>query len=211
MRWLFLCGFILVFSLLNGQTIQSIDAANKRFWIVYQSDLSKAHQLCNQTIRDARRINYLAGLGTAQYQNGVAYDIEMKADSARVYLLKGIKTLEQTSDVAALASAHNNLGIHYYYQYNYNKAIDEYQKANRFYQKAKMVDDMAGAYNNIGLCYKNTQKYNQALIAYNQALSIAKKQKDTDVQASTLLNIVAVYFEKGPIIWRNKSWKKSYL
>lgn len=197
MRWLVLCGFVMIFSLLNGQTIQSIDAANKRFWTIYQSDLSKAHELCNQTIQDARKINYLAGLGTAQYQKGVAFDIEMKADSARVYLLKGIKTLEQTSDVAALASAHNNLGIHYYYQYNYNKAIEEYQKANRFFQKAKMVDDMAGAYNNIGLCYKNTQKYNQALTAYNQALSIARTQKDKEVQASTLLNIVAVYFEKG--------------
>lgn len=197
MRWcLFLC-IVVVCGLGNAQSIQSIDAANKRFWNLYQNDLAKAHQLCDKTIVQARRIQYLAGLGAAQYQKGVAFDIEMKADSARVYLLRGIKTLSQTNDVATLASAHNNLGIHYYYQYNYDKAIDEYQEANRYYQKAKMVDDMAGAYNNIGLCYKNTQYYNEALTAYNQALTLAKKQNDVDVQVSTLLNIVAVYFEKG--------------
>lgn len=197
MRWcLFLC-VLLVCGLGFAQSTQSIDAANKRFWKLYQNDLAKAHQLCDKTIIQAKRIQYLAGLGAAQYQKGVAFDIEMKADSARVYLLKGIKTLSQTNDVATLASAHNNLGIHYYYQYNYDKAIEEYQEANRFYQKAKMVDDMAGAYNNIGLCYKNTLHYNEALTAYNKALTLAKKQNDVDVQVSTLLNIVAVYFEKG--------------
>ena len=97
----------------------TIDKLNSEFFKLYDQDLEKAFQTARQALNESRKVKYAAGEGGALYRIGIYYDIKMKSDSARVYLFKGIEKLKSTRAFADLGDAYNNLGAHYYYQFDY--------------------------------------------------------------------------------------------
>ena len=64
------------------------------------------------------------------------------------------------------ASAHNNLGIAYYYTGKYQEAIKSYKQALR------IDPDDAGVHAILGLAYCDSGKYEEAIESYKQAIRI---------------------------------------
>lgn len=90
-----------------------------------------------------------------------------------------------TVNVSPLSyQAHNNVGIIYIRRGEYQKALDELQKA------IQIVPNTPQPYQNIGSIFFSTGQYDQALKFYEKALSL-----DPNLWASSE-NIAAIYFSK---------------
>jgi tetratricopeptide (TPR) repeat protein len=90
-------------------------------------------------------------------------------------------------------------GIIYYELAEYNKALENFQKALKITQKYYGHDHKNNAQdlNNIGLVYHEKQEYNLALDFLMKALKVAKKSPSDPVYvASCLVNIARVYRRK---------------
>lgn len=188
----FMCCFLFLAFSVSGQWKQEVDDLNYDFFDVYLTDLDKAMDMADKAVRIARRHRYTKGLGSALYRKGIVFEIRMQGDSARLYLQQGIRELEKTDAYIELASAYNNLGIHYYMQFEYRKAIGVQLKAVRFYQKGGDLESQGGSYNNIGVCYKNLKEFDKAILYYEKAAEVALQCNDPEVIGSTKANIAAI-------------------
>jgi len=193
---LFHCGFVF------SQSRKEIDRLNKQFFDLYDKDLSKANNYAQNALIKSRKIDYKIGEGAALYRIGIVYDIDMKADSARIYLLKGIQVLKQTDAYEELGDAYNNLGAHYYYQFEYKKAIEVHELAINYFNKAGNTSGANRALNNIGICYKNLGDLNKALATYERTYKLGLTQNDSSTIALSLASISGLFEQK-------KEWHKA--
>lgn len=202
MRFLIFILFLVHYGFVFSQSRKEIDLLNKQFFELYDKDLSKANRYAQNALKKSRIIHYKEGEGAALYRVGIVYDIEMKADSARLYLLKGIQVLKQTEAYEELGDAYNNLGAHYYYQFEYKKAIEVHELAINYFNKAGNVSGANRALNNIGICYKNLGDLNKALATYERTYKLGLKQNDSSTIALSLASISGLFEQK-------KEWKKA--
>jgi two-component system, sensor histidine kinase PdtaS len=200
-KLLFIC-FMSVSFIGVSQQKAKVDHLNNLFFDVYDQDLNKANKYATEALTISKKINYKKGEGGALYRKGIVFDIQMKADSARVYLLKGIQILKQTDAWEELGDAYNNLGAHYYYQFEYKKAIQVHEKAITYFQKANQPSGAARALNNIGICYKNLGDLKKALYTYKRSYQFGIEQKDSLTMSLALASISGIYEEK-------KAYKKA--
>lgn len=99
------------------------------------------------------------------------------------------------------AKSYNYIGLVYWAQANYVKALNYYYKALQIYEKILGKESLRAAtcYNNIGVVYEYQDKYNKALEYYSKALEIremvlGKNHLDT---AQTYNNIGMMYYKQG--------------
>jgi two-component sensor histidine kinase/Tfp pilus assembly protein PilF len=175
--------------------ISTIDKLNSDFFNLYDQDLEKAFQIAKQALNASRKVKYAAGEGGALYRIGIYYDIKMKSDSARVYLFKGIEKLKTTKAYADLGDAYNNLGAHYYYQFDYKKAIQAHNDAITTFKLAKEKEGISKALNNIGICYKNLGDFKRARITYNKSLEMGRDHNDSLMISIANASISGLFIE----------------
>src|SRR5439155_2786268 len=79
------------------------------------------------------------------------------------------------------ADAYNNLGVIYYLQKKYGKAVNHYEQA------IKLRQDSGSFYSNLGAAYFSRKQFEKASLAYNEALridpDIFERTSHTGVQA----------------------------
>jgi serine phosphatase RsbU (regulator of sigma subunit)/Tfp pilus assembly protein PilF len=88
-----------------------------------------------------------------------------------------------------LANAYNNMGVTYYSQGDYTKALDNYINSLRIREKLGDKSAMSKCYNNIGLIYYQQGEYGLASDYYTRSLRIKKELKDDLGVASSLGNL----------------------
>lgn len=202
--------FIFYFSIFPNfsRDRSKVDKLNKEFFEVYDADLDKAKELAQKALRLSVKLSYKTGEGSALYRLGIVHDIQLRADSAKVYLLKGIKKLKETKAYSELGNAYNNLGAHYYYQFDYYSAIESHRKAIKYF---KMSDEPGGAsraLNNIGICYKNLKLPEKAMETYEQSLKLGKELQDPMTIAIAYASMSGLYIENKEF---NKALKYNLL
>ena len=196
MKNILFCCFALLACMVNGQiSQQQINKWNADFYNTYDQDLEKAFLLAKKALKESKKIDYIAGEGGALYRIGIYYDIKMKSDSARIFLFTGIRKLKQTRAFADLGDAYNNLGAHYYYQFEYEKAISAHRDAIRYFKRANEREGISKALNNIGICYKNLGKLNLAKSTYNQSLALGIKYNDSLMISIANASISGLFIE----------------
>lgn len=196
MKKFFLVLFVSFIFAVNCQINESqIDAWNATFYKTYDQDLDKAFIIAKRALKESKKIKYIAGEGGALYRMGIYYDIKMKSDSARIFLFNGIDKLKKTTAYSDLGDAYNNLGAHYYYQFEYNKAISAHRDAIRYFKRAKEREGISKALNNIGICYKNLGKLDLAKSTYIQSLSLGIKHKDSLMISIANASISGLFIE----------------
>ena len=172
-----------------------IDNWNATFYETYDQDLDKAFLLAKRALKESKKINYIAGEGGALYRIGIYYDIKMKSDSARIFLFNGIEKLKKTTAYSDLGDAYNNLGAHYYYQFEYNKAISAHRDAIQYFNRANKREGISKALNNIGICYKNLGNLDLAKSTYKQSLALGIKYNDSLMISIANASISGLFIE----------------
>lgn len=96
---------------------------------------------------------------------------------------------EQLSDTDGLAKVTNLIGVVYFYNGFYEKAIRYFFKAKDLAQQQQNLPTLCRIENNIGEVYRETEEFGLSELHYQQALDYAKKSEELYFQAIILENL----------------------
>ncbi len=92
-----------------------------------------------------------------------------------------------------IAADLSNIGLAYYEQKNFSKALDYYFKSLKIDEESGNKNGMAIRLGNIGLVYDAKKDYTKALDYYSKALKLREELGDKSLIAITLSNIGSLY------------------
>ncbi|OFY86311.1 MAG: hypothetical protein A3F72_10920 [Bacteroidetes bacterium RIFCSPLOWO2_12_FULL_35_15] len=107
---------------------------------------------------------------------------------------KGIKLSQNLDYKLGLAKCIQNVGIAYHNKGNYEKAVDNYLKALKYFDELKDDNGIGTTYNLLGIVCRLQGNYKQAIEYYKKALQLSKESGDKKSYAGTLLNIGNVFY-----------------
>lgn len=91
----------------------------------------------------------------------------------------------------------NSLGVVYYMQGRYARALEAFQRALEIAHEVEDKATEGAILNNIALIYGELGRYGEALGISQQALAIARKAVDRRTEAAALANIGRIYCNQG--------------
>ena len=103
----------------------------------------------------------------------------------------------QIDDKEGLASTWLNMGSVYYFQCEYNRAIDHYQKAEAAFVALGNHLEIGRCRFGIALTYQSQRKPNEALKTFQEALKEFEAARDTAEIANTVASIGGLQYELG--------------
>ena len=109
-----------------------------------------------------------------------------------------------------LSVCYTNIGVVYFYQEDFENAIEYYNKALKIDQKAGDREGESTCLNNIGSSYFSLNKFEKALEYYNKALKIDLLLNNTLILARDLNNIGLVYANQKKYSGAMESYQKSF-
>lgn len=178
----------------NGQTVA--DSLEQLLKVIEESEdpvitrsyQQKALQLLENTEDKQLQIEYFQLL----YQLGLNLQRAGQKDSSRYYYHQVVEYYNTHPKIAdqkeQLAKAYNNLGISYYFQKIYPKALDAHFKALEL-RKEIQSKKLAGSYNNVGLVYLNLARYTEAKKYFKQSLKLKQENHDQAGISNTVNNL----------------------
>ena len=116
-------------------------------------------------------------------------------EALKLYL-KAIQLAETTDNQERLVKTLNNIGLLYYNARDYEKALEQFQRALSM-QKDPL--EIANLRINIGLTYQNTNRPDAALAQFHQALATYLELGYDRGIASSYNNISLIYLEKNDL------------
>ena len=143
--------------------------------------------------------NYLKTL----HELGYAY-YAVKPDSMRITAERFYTLAKKISYQKGISRALQDLGLYYYGQGNYTKALEFLLEALRIAEKIQDSHNISTCYNNIAIVYQSQNKHDKALAYYYKALAINKVTKDKHGEANSYNNI-------GHVLGELKQYDKALL
>lgn len=127
----------------------------------------------------------------------VAYDILGYKDSAVFFALKALPVYEHNNDLADMAFVYNGLGIIYYSQKQYDRAIYYHKKSLRTEIERSNPEGAASSLVNLGICYAYIDSTALTIRYYQQADSIYSHANLESLRPNALSNLLNLYIRTG--------------
>ena len=157
------------------------------------SELEKAFKLVNENHKLAEDIGNLEQKAEANIDfSNILSDKNSDYKRAIKYLNIACEQLKELNDMTAFGSCLNNTGLAYYYDTNYEKALNYYFKTLEIENYSSQIQ-ATHTYGNIALINMQYGRWAQALIHYHQALTHAKKFNKKSYISEQLINIGVAY------------------
>ncbi|HEX8562045.1 MAG TPA: response regulator [Flavobacterium sp.] len=123
---------------------------------------------------------------------------ESKFRESLLYSREALKRAISIRDYYLMATAYNTIAGNFDELSEFDKAINNYEKALYYAGKAKN-DTMKGWLNNnlANVYFFEKKQYNKGIYYYQKAIDVAEKTKDTTRSVFTHLNVALAYFEIG--------------
>lgn len=141
----------------------------------------------------ARQLQFPSGMIWNLNQVALAWTEKSNLDSADVYFLNAIQLAYSSGDTISAGNLLNSIGINYYFQGNFSKAIQYYDSSLALFDKLKYKEGMARSLNNLGIIYRIRRNYYKALEIYNRSLKIKEQIADSSGIAVTHYNLGYAY------------------
>ncbi len=119
--------------------------------------------------------------------------VDSKPDSARIEAFKAIEHFEKQQNEPAQLQYFKVLGISYFLQSDYNKALEYFYRTLQLSIKYNLGNQIAQANNNIGIIYSTLGYDTDALGYMLKAKSLHEKGQDSVSYANNLNNIGVIY------------------
>ncbi len=160
-------------------------------------------------------VQYRWGTGNAHLNMGNAQVILSQYPKALDHFtraqreLKALQGSEHRTRIDnALARAYASAGVVYSEQNNYSRALEQYFKALKTYQKTGHRQGIAKAYNNIAVVYKSEGNFEKALSYLEKAYGIQRAIGEQSAPV-TLTNLGAIYAQMGNGLKALEYYKKA--
>ena len=135
-----------------------------------------------------------ADTNTIKALNDYAMSIhETFPDSTRLFALRALSFADSLRDEKGKALSLNVIGVSYFIQNNYEKALDYYLQALALREKISDMRGVAGTLNNVGMVYRDRKEFGTALSYYFQALRLNDSLGNKQFYARNLNNIGVAY------------------
>jgi len=154
-----------------------------------QKQIDSLKQIITLAKQDTNKVITLLELGD-QYEHN-------KPDSALVCYHRALDISKEIKSQTLIAKCSRYIGIIYYYQGFYTKAIDYHIKSLNAYKKIGDKKGISGSYNNIGLVYEYQGAYTKAISYYLKSLKISEEIGDKKVIQSAYNNIGGIHYNQG--------------
>lgn len=154
-----------------------------------QKQIDSLKQIITLAKQDTNKVITLLELGD-QYEHN-------KPDSALVCYHRALDISKEIKSQTLIAKCSRYIGIIYYYQGFYTKAIDYHIKSLNAYKKIGDKKGISGSYNNIGLVYEYQGAYTKAISYYLKSLKISEEIGDKKVIQSACNNIGGIHYNQG--------------
>ena len=154
-----------------------------------QKQIDSLKQLITLAKQDTNKVITLLELGD-QYEHN-------KPDSALVYYDRALDLSKEIKSQTLIAKCSRYIGIIYYYQGFYTKAIAYHIKSLNTYKKIGDKKGVSGSYNNIGVVYEYQGAYTKAISYYLKSLKISEEIGDKKVIHSAYNNIGGLHSNLG--------------
>jgi signal transduction histidine kinase len=155
------------------------------------------HQPAHSANLDSLRKLILRGIAdttTVKVLNEYAMAIhETYPDSTRLFATRAIAIADALHYLSGKALSLNTLGVSYFIQNNYEKALENYLLALALREKIVDMKGVAGTLNNVGMVYRDMKEYSTALSYYFRALRLNDSLKNTTFYVRNLNNIGVAY------------------
>jgi tetratricopeptide (TPR) repeat protein/DNA-binding CsgD family transcriptional regulator len=154
-----------------------------------QKQIDSLKQIITLAKQDTNKVITLLELGD-QYEYN-------KPDSALVCYHRALDISKEIKSQTLIAKCSRYIGIIYYYQGFYTKAIAYHIKSLNTYKKIGDKKGISGSYNNIGLVYEYQGAYTKAISYYLKSLKISEEIGDKKVIQSAYNNIGGIHYNQG--------------
>ena len=114
-------------------------------------------------------------------------------DSTRMLALRALALADSLQDWKGKAQSLNVIGVSYFIQNNYEKALEYYLQALTLREKVSDMSGVAGTLNNVGMVYRDMKEYSTALTYYFRALRLNDSLKNLQFYVRNLNNIGVAY------------------
>jgi signal transduction histidine kinase len=162
----------------SGQPATAIEYVRKALDMSLESD----------NINDIARYSHLFGSSSIDQ-----HDFE----SARPNLDRAVELYRQLRDTASLASSVFSLGRMYQAMHIYDRALELYFQAHKFYRTVNNRTAIASVKNNIGVIHKNLGNLELATRYYEWSLAIYREEGRINRGTASLLNNIGIiWYEK---------------
>lgn len=159
------------------------DAAN-------QTTLKRAEEI----IKLSAESNYLKGLAIGHFHKGYANYKMSNYVSARYSLIESITYSEKSNDEPGKANAQNIIGQTYYFEGEFDKALEYNSLSFELRIKHDNKEGIAHNYNNFGNIYLSLGDNPAAIEYYQKALTIFQELNDDYAMGMVYNNLGAMYF-----------------
>lgn len=170
-----------------------INLANKKITILSRVNIDTAINAAQQTIEEAKRVNYKKGEADAWLQLATNYCNKGKFEEAQAALETSEEIIKQLKDSTGFGKLYSGYGMMYGMQSKYDSAIFYFQKVIDVAQKVNDRSLLSTAYHNISISYYMQSNYSQALAYQQNALQLAEELHDVPLQAKVLMNMGLAY------------------
>jgi pentatricopeptide repeat protein len=182
--------------MLAQQELKNIDRLNFLADSLSEKQTDSALMFANKAVQLSKNINYKKGIAESSNNIAVCQDIKGNSVEAIKQFITTIKLFEGLKDTNKIAQCYSQMGISYFFQYQYDNAQLYYQKAINLYLKTKNKKELAGVLINQGIVYTYINKYNEAEKNYLDALNIYQQEKNVAGLSPTYNSLAKIYFAK---------------
>lgn len=176
----------------SSQRIDKLNEIGFEYWIV---DPSKSMDYGGEALEQAKQIDYVLGIATANRILGVAHWTRGNFLEAIKYLNEAETGFSQLGDEEGVANSLLNSGMVYADLKEYARALELYERSIDKFTALNREDRIATAYTKIASLYLEQDKFFDAKTYLDNALSIHSKNNFTYGMAE-VHNRLGIYFIK---------------
>ncbi|MEO0228840.1 MAG: diguanylate cyclase [candidate division WOR-3 bacterium] len=176
---------------------QEVTYKLKKAWIYL---LDSAYTSAEKILKEVEKIeNTLTDRERADFCNLYALCLLGKKnfDKSEQFFRKALELREKISDIRGVANVHLNLGNLYSSLGLYEKALEEYDQAQKVYIQIGDKRGLLGCLNNKGEIFKSLGEYEPAISSFKESLRLAEQIGDQTSKINTLLNFAEVHILCG--------------
>lgn len=181
------------------QTLSRTDSLSVRYahtllmicndWLEHSPD--SALSFCQQAL--AAKVTTDSLKAQTMIKTSTAYSHKGIYDQSMSLALEGLRLGEKIKDTLAIIDAHTNLGIDFFIQEDYEKALGHFEVAERLSASVHDSIRLGHSINNIGLIVGSLSDYETEIKRYKEAREIFGRIGEREGYANTIMNLGTAY------------------
>lgn len=183
----------LAFQLHAAADTNTVNRLNDQAFELAYSDPSRAMELAEKALKEARRLKFVPGEIRALIRKGIIFDVQSKSKEAIAMYEESLAISRRNNYKKGIASNLNNLGLIYWKNSELEKATNHFNRAYEMFSILHDEYNMASAANNIGLIHEEMEQPRKALFWQNKALRHAGNAGEKDLVYDIYSNIAMAY------------------